>query len=64
LPKPQVQASQFQLHISYFLQNCKKGKSGEMDLPLLENDITTSEQVSKIKIHSRNMQFSPKNWDG
>jgi hypothetical protein len=35
-----------------------------MDLPLLENDITTSEQVSKIKIHSRNMQFSPKNWDG
>jgi len=24
LPKPQVQASQFPLHISYFLQNCKK----------------------------------------
>jgi len=26
LPKPKVKASQFQLHISYFLQNCKKGK--------------------------------------
>jgi hypothetical protein len=25
LPKPQIQASQFPLHISYFLQNCKKG---------------------------------------
>jgi len=36
LPKPKVQASQFQLHISYFLQNCKKGKPGEMDLPYLK----------------------------
>jgi len=42
LPKPKVQASQFQLHISYFLQNCKKGKPGEMDLPFLKNDITTN----------------------
>jgi hypothetical protein len=33
LPKPQVQASQLRLHISYFLQKCKKGKPGEMDLP-------------------------------
>jgi len=41
LPKPQVQAPQFPLHISYFLQNCKKGKPCEMDLPLLKNDITT-----------------------
>jgi hypothetical protein len=41
LPVHQVQASQFQLHISYFLQNCKKSKSGEMDLPLQKNDITT-----------------------
>ena len=24
LPKPQVQASQFPVHISHFLQNCKK----------------------------------------
>jgi len=24
LPKPKVQASQFPLHISYLLQNCKK----------------------------------------
>jgi len=40
LPKPKVKASQFQVHISYFLQNCKKGKPCEMDLPLLKNDIT------------------------
>jgi hypothetical protein len=33
LPKSQVQASQLPVHISYFLQNCKKGKPGEMDLP-------------------------------
>ena len=33
LPKPQVKAPQFPLHISYFLQNCKKGKPSEMDLP-------------------------------
>jgi hypothetical protein len=31
------------LHISYFLQNCKKGKSPKKDLPLLKNDITGSE---------------------
>jgi len=33
LPKPKVKASQFQVHISYFLQKCKKGKPGEMNLP-------------------------------
>ena len=33
LPIQQVQASQFSLHISYFLQNCKKGKSSKKDLP-------------------------------
>jgi hypothetical protein len=42
LPKPQVQASQFSVHISYFLQKCKKGKFCEMDLPSLKNDITTN----------------------
>jgi len=36
LPKPKVKASQFQVHISYFLQKCKKGKPYEMDLPLLK----------------------------
>jgi hypothetical protein len=41
LPKPQVQASQFQVHISYFLQKCKKGKPSKTDLPFLKNDITT-----------------------
>jgi hypothetical protein len=49
LPKPQVQASQFQLHISYLFQNCKKGKPDEMDLPLLKNDITGSEPTFKIQ---------------
>ena len=48
LPKPQVQASQFQVHISYFLQNCKKGKPSEISLPLLKNDITGSEPTVKI----------------
>jgi len=32
LPKPQVRALQFKVHISHFLQNCKKGKPGEIDL--------------------------------
>jgi hypothetical protein len=27
MPKTQVQESQFPLQISYFLQNCKKGKA-------------------------------------
>ena len=40
-PKTQVQESQFKLHISYFLQKCKKGKPHEMDLPNWKNDITT-----------------------
>jgi hypothetical protein len=48
LPKPKVKASQFQVHISYFLQNCKKGKSPKKDLPLLKNDITGSEPTVKI----------------
>ena len=47
LPVQQVQASQLRLHISYLLQKCKKGKPGEMDLPLLKNDITTFELASK-----------------
>jgi len=43
LPVQQVQALQFPVHISYLLQKCKKGKPGEMDLPLVKNDITTFE---------------------
>jgi len=30
-----------------FLTEMQKRQPGEMDLPLLKNDITTSEQVSK-----------------
>ena len=48
LPYSQVQTTQFQVHISYFLQKCKKGKSSEMELPLLKNDITSSEPAIGI----------------
>ncbi|GAH08414.1 unnamed protein product [marine sediment metagenome] len=48
LPKPQVQASQFQLHISYLLQKCKKGKPPKNRFALLQNDITGSEPTVKI----------------
>jgi hypothetical protein len=48
LPEPRVKASQFQVHISYFLQECKKGKPGEIDLPLLKNDITGYEPTVKM----------------
>jgi hypothetical protein len=34
----------------------EKGKTCKMDLPLLENDITGSEQDSKIKIHSETVE--------
>ena len=33
LPYSQVQAFQFPVHISYFLQKCKKGKPSKKDLP-------------------------------
>jgi hypothetical protein len=38
----------------------QNGKSTKKDLPLLKNDITTFEPVSKIKIHSRNQKFDNK----
>ena len=57
LPKPQVQASQFLLHISYLLQKCKKGKPCRMDLPLLKNDITSSGPTSKLWIYCSKHNF-------
>ena len=36
LPKAQAETDSYFMHISYFLQNCKKGKPGKMDLPLLK----------------------------
>jgi len=57
LPKPQVQAFQLPVHISYFLQKCKKGKPSEISLPLLKNDITGSEPISKLGIHSRTHNY-------
>jgi len=47
LPKAPVKTDHFKMHISHFLQNCKKGKPGEMDLPSLKNDITGSEPTIK-----------------
>ena len=58
LPKAQPEAISFWLHISYFLQKCKKGKPDEMDLPLMENDITTFELASGIANNSSNLQLS------
>ncbi len=40
LPKVQLRVDQLRLHISYFLQNCKKVKSPKIDLLKLKNDIT------------------------
>ena len=37
LPKQQPEANSYLLHISYFLQKCKKGKPDEMDLPFFKN---------------------------
>ena len=48
MPKTKIQGSRFFVHISYFLQNCKKGKPYKMDLPLLKNDITGSEPNVKM----------------
>jgi hypothetical protein len=36
LAKAQPEMALSILHISYFLQKCKKGKPGEIDLPLLK----------------------------
>ena len=48
LPIAKVKASQFPVHISYFLQNCKKGNPSEISLPFFKNDITGSELTVKI----------------
>jgi len=64
LPKQQVQAFQLPVHISYFLQNCKKSKPTKKDLPLLKTISQQLKATFRFKIHCSNMQFSPKNWDG
>jgi hypothetical protein len=42
LPKAQVEAPQFQVHISHLLQKCKKDKFPEKEFALFKNDITTN----------------------
>jgi hypothetical protein len=64
LPIPKVKASQFPLHISYFLQKCKKGKPSKKNLPYLKTISQVLNPLLRFWIHSSNMQFSPKNWDG
>jgi hypothetical protein len=56
LPKPQVQASQFQLHISYLLQKCKKGKPPKNGFALLKNDITNILGPQKTVVYRRNQK--------
>ena len=56
LPYPQVQTPQFPLHISYLLQNCKKGKPCEMDLPYLKTISQILNLLLRCWIDSRNMQ--------
>jgi len=63
LPKAQPGADSYWLHISYFLQNCKKGKPSKKDLPLLENDITTFELALKYGIHSSKHKFQIDDFD-
>jgi len=45
------------VHISYFLQNCKKGKSQKKGFALLKNDITTFELALKYGAESTNFDF-------
>ena len=58
LPKPKVKASQFPVHISYFLQKCKKGKPSKKNLPYLNTISQPIETLPKLKIHSRYPKFS------
>jgi ribosomal protein S8 len=55
LPYSQVQTPHIPVHISYFLQNCKKGKSPKKDLPYLKtisqllNPLSDSRYIAEIK---------------
>jgi len=40
LPKAKVKASQFQVHISYLLQKCKKSKTSEKGFAHFEKTIS------------------------
>jgi len=47
-----------------FLTKMQKRQITEKGFALIENDITTFELASRFQINCRNLQFSPKNWDG
>ena len=50
LPQAQPETESCSIHISYFLQNCKKGKPSEMDMPYWKLQIWNQGQdVSRIK---------------
>ena len=57
MPVQQVKACPFPVHISYFLQKSKKGKSQKMDLPLMETISQPIETLPKLKIHCRKYKF-------
>jgi hypothetical protein len=59
LPKPKVKASQFQVHISYFLQKCKKGKPSKTDLPSWKT-ISQVFEASDIYMFIADVQSSDK----
>jgi len=57
LPKPKVKALRFTVHISYFLQKCKKAKLPKDDLLKLKNDITTILRPHKRAIYCSKHKF-------
>ena len=57
LPKAQPEMALSILHISHFLQNCKKGKPCKIDLPYLKTISQPIETLPKLKIHSRYRKF-------
>ena len=56
LPKAQAEVTSSWLHISYFLQKCKKGKPSKKNLPYLKTISQPIETLPKLKIHSRYLQ--------
>ena len=56
LPKAQPETESRSVHISYFLQKCKKGKFPKKDLPLLKTISQVLNWLLGLWIHCSNMQ--------
>jgi hypothetical protein len=50
--------------VHYIYHKNRKGKPCKKDSSILKNDIPNNLEPQKPVIYSRNMKFSPKNWDG